>query len=106
MGIPNRCGNCGCEPPGPPSCPCFTDDFNRADSTNLGSDWTETSGSWSISSNRLTLSSPSNGDNAQITPFTPLPPTAGSCSRIQCTLSGSSGGDKPGVLVRYTDASN
>jgi len=31
----------------------FTDDFNRADSTNLGSGWTEVSGDWSISGNRL-----------------------------------------------------
>lgn len=31
----------------------FTDDFNRADSTNLGADWTQSAGSWSIASNRL-----------------------------------------------------
>jgi hypothetical protein len=31
----------------------FTDNFNRADSSNLGSGWTEVSGDWSISGNRL-----------------------------------------------------
>jgi hypothetical protein len=31
----------------------FTDDFNRADSTNLGAGWVEVSGDWSIVSNRL-----------------------------------------------------
>lgn len=34
-------------------CEILVDNFNRADSTNLGSDWTETSGSWSIASNQL-----------------------------------------------------
>lgn len=31
----------------------FTDDFNRADSTNLGANWVEVSGDWSIISNQL-----------------------------------------------------
>ena len=31
----------------------FTDDFNRADSTNLGAGWVEVSGDWSIVSNQL-----------------------------------------------------
>lgn len=31
----------------------FADDFNRADSTNLGAGWVEVSGDWSIASNQL-----------------------------------------------------
>ncbi|MEV6105717.1 hypothetical protein AB0M28_13515 [Streptomyces sp. NPDC051940] len=31
----------------------FSDDFNRADSSNLGAGWVEVSGDWSIASNRL-----------------------------------------------------
>ena len=31
----------------------FTDDFNRADSTDLGAEWVEVSGDWSIISNQL-----------------------------------------------------
>jgi hypothetical protein len=31
----------------------FSDDFNRADSSNLGADWVEVSGDWSIVSNQL-----------------------------------------------------
>lgn len=31
----------------------FTDDFNRADSTNLGADWKEIVGNWEISTNNL-----------------------------------------------------
>jgi hypothetical protein len=35
----------------------FTDDFNRADSTNLGAGWVQVSGTWSIISNRLSSGS-------------------------------------------------
>lgn len=38
-------------------CVYFSDDFNRADDTDLGADWTETAGDWSISSNRLSVAS-------------------------------------------------
>ncbi len=38
-------------------CTIFSDDFNRADDTDLGADWTEVSGSWAIVSNELTTSS-------------------------------------------------
>lgn len=48
-------GACGCCE----SCSIFSDDFNRADDTDLGADWSEVSGSWSISSNRLVTSSTS-----------------------------------------------
>ena len=34
------------------ACVSFSDNFTRADSTNLGSDWNEVSGDWSISGNR------------------------------------------------------
>ncbi|MCX5537841.1 hypothetical protein OG785_45625 [Streptomyces sp. NBC_00006] len=32
----------------------FTDDFNRADGTNLGAGWVEVTGDWTIASNQLT----------------------------------------------------
>ncbi len=35
------------------SCTIASDDFNRADSTNLGSDWTEQVGDWDIWTNQL-----------------------------------------------------
>lgn len=41
--------DCGCCP----ECTIFIDDFNRADSTSLGSNWSEDSGSWEIASNEL-----------------------------------------------------
>lgn len=46
-------GACGCCE----SCDIFSDDFNRADSSDLGADWDEVSGSWSITSNTLRTSS-------------------------------------------------
>lgn len=51
-------GNCSCCGGGlPPDCEYFADDFDRADSTSLGSDWTETTGDWSIASNALSIAS-------------------------------------------------
>ncbi len=47
------CSSC-CAPAG---CDYFTDEFTRADSTDLGDDWTEDTGDWSIASNMLTVSS-------------------------------------------------
>lgn len=43
-------GTCCCDA-GP--CRSFSDGFNRADGTDIGSTWTEVSGDWSISSNTL-----------------------------------------------------
>lgn len=47
-----------------PGCPCcdlpceiFDDDFTRANSTDLGSNWDEISGGWEISSNKLSCTS-------------------------------------------------
>jgi hypothetical protein len=37
----------------PTPIPSFTDDFNCADSTNLGANWTERSGDWRITANTL-----------------------------------------------------
>ena len=40
-------------------CQFHDDNFNRADSSSLGSNWTVVSGTWSITSNQLQTSSPS-----------------------------------------------
>ncbi len=48
-----------------PSAPPVTDDFNRANSTNLGANWTERSGDWQIFSN--TLRNASAGGDAVVT---------------------------------------
>ena len=73
------------------SCSICTDDFNRADNAdiNTGSTtcgWTESSGSWSISSNTLVTSS--TGAYAQCNAAHP----DGICSAIvTCTVSGNTG---------------
>ncbi len=40
-----------------------SDNFNRANSTSLGSDWTEQAGNWKILSNELSLNTHSGGDD-------------------------------------------
>lgn len=60
---------CGEPPPPPPDCTVFEDDFNRSDSSSLGSDWTENAGDWSIASNALAISSGS----AEVKCNTPSP---------------------------------
>ena len=49
MGIKKKhvpgCSCCGC--------PSYTDNFNRTDSTSLGSDWSEVVGNWEIKTNQL-----------------------------------------------------
>lgn len=61
----NTCGSC-C------SCDAFDDTFDRADSTNLGANWTETSGNSDITSNALRFNAITNGValyNQTVTPF-------------------------------------
>ncbi len=56
MGSPRpKCPNCGC--PGGSTCTILSDDFARSDSTDLGSDWSEDAGDWSIASGQLATSS-------------------------------------------------
>lgn len=48
--------SCCCGPTEPPvECDIVSDSFNRADSTSLGSDWTEEAGDWEIDSNELEI---------------------------------------------------
>ena len=42
---------------GPPPCTQFEDNFDRSNNTNIGSDWSEEEGDWSIASNKLSISS-------------------------------------------------
>ena len=53
MGRGPRNPGCGCCEQ---DCIDFTDDFDRADDTDLGSDWDERAGNWEISSEQLTVS--------------------------------------------------
>lgn len=89
MGVINRFApNCCCV-----SCVFWADDFNRA---SLGTDWTQVSGSWSISSNAL--SSPSTG---VITT-----PASTSTDMVVIVDYTTSAGGVVQIIVNYLDASN
>lgn len=53
-------------------CWTFEDDFNRSDSSDLGSDWNEISGDWEIDTNRLHEPSTSGPDKVACTQPVPL----------------------------------
>lgn len=68
-------------------CTVFADDFNRADSTTIGASWTETAGNWTITSNKLQITTA----NAVLTYS-----TAFGCSgshRITATVRSTASGD-------------
>jgi len=75
-------------------CPEFSDSFDRADSTNLGIDWTETAGSWEISGNALTTSN----SNAEVK-CTSLTGTAD----VRVKIKGTNNGDI--IYLRYSSPS-
>lgn len=92
------CATC-CEPP--ISCDPLTDNFNRANSTNLGVDWTEVAGDWSIASNVLTTSS-----TAAVAIFNQ---TAGlTTGTVSCIIPQSAGSltRKLRLIGAYTDIDN
>lgn len=55
------CCNVGCD--------IASDDFNRADSTSVGSDWDEESGDWAIASNKLTVPTAGVIRNVAVNPY-------------------------------------
>lgn len=75
----------------------FSDDFNRADNDDLGSDWTEVVGDWDISSNELITSS----DLAlTVTSIT----QTNANYYVQADISMSAAGDKVALIARYVNA--
>jgi ELWxxDGT repeat protein len=78
----------------------FSDDFNRADSTNLGSDWTETAGNLNIVDNQLLAIDPTGGaalvNNVSLADV-----------RVQAEVSLlTSGNSRVDLYARATDTSN
>lgn len=79
-------------------CSIFTDDFNRADDTDLGADWSEVSGSWSITSNTLRTTS---------TSAVCVHDTGEGSARLRASVSLRGGtGDFLRVIFGYVDSSN
>src|SRR3954468_9960236 len=83
-----------------------TDNFNRADSASIGSDWSENGGTWQIASNQLNKTS-ADGNFEIATWITSLgisSPADYEVSVDALLNSGSIG--QPGVIARYIDSNN
>jgi hypothetical protein len=76
----------------------LADNFDRTNSTNLGSDWTEAAGDWSISSNALLAS---NSADAHM-----LATTADHNADCYAEIAVSNYSAVVGILLRYQDSSN
>jgi hypothetical protein len=83
-----------------------SDNFDRADNTNVGSDWTEVSGDWAISGNKLTKTA-TFGQYEIITWDTTLnasPSADYDVEAVVNTVSVDYG--EPRVIARYIDVNN
>ena len=78
----------------------FVDEFTRSDSTDIGADWTEVAGDWSIASNKLRISSANALALCDV--FDASLPN----HPMSVVFRMSANGDKARVIVNYTDSSN
>ena len=83
-----------------PGCNIFDDSFTRGNSTNLGSDWTEVDGDWSISSNRLVI------DEEGLCLCNTAHPDSEAKQIVSVALYGDNDGDQLGIVVDYDDSDN
>lgn len=86
-----------------PNCPCcscvvFSDDFNRSDSSSIGTDWTEKIGNWEIVSNTLRCAATIASNSwAYVAPATI---SGYQQHSVEVNLRSSSSGDEIGVVFR------
>lgn len=92
-GQPIDCSTCPCGASTADPCDEFTDNFNRADSTNLGTAWVEESGDGQIASNTLQFTTP----NSLVRTSSNYEPTL-----LEVTVRGDSAGDKARVFYSST----
>ena len=90
---------CCCEG-GVVECSIVSDDFNRANNTNVGANWTETAGDWEIDSNEAEISTA----NALLVSTGTNPD--GGTSQIQALVKASSITTLARIIVAYTDSNN
>lgn len=88
-----ECANCNV------GCTIFGDEFIRADSTNLGCEWTEVSGDWSIASSSVV---PVVG----VLRCNRWHPDRTTHHRVQIVASSSGNNGRPRAIVNYLDANN
>lgn len=86
-----------CEP-----CDIFSDTFTRADSSTPGTDWTEDSGDWDITSNALTISATTGG----VITCNTLHPAGQARVYITCQIKATNGGDIARIIADYQDSAN
>lgn len=89
-----------CEPGS--GCDIFNDQFNRADSTDMGCGWVEQVGDWEIDSNEAEIASAS----AVMTSAVPHPRGGTGASKITVKLKGDTDGDQARVIVDYLNDDN
>lgn len=94
MGLKKNNPGCGC------CCKLLSDDFARSDSTDLGANWTETAGSWSIASGELVTASSAAFCEATVA----VPVNNG--VHISVTAEASASTSTARVIVNYQDANN
>lgn len=81
-----------------------SDSFNRANSTNLGANWTEDTGDWGINSNALRLNTSGGDGRNQVIHNTAL---SSANHYAQCVLTGhTTFGQFRGPMIRWTDATH
>lgn len=80
----------------------FFDDFNRTDSTNLGSQWTELSGDWTITANQLAQNNTATGGK-WVRTATAITQTD---YKVQSQVTPTSGIGYAGVTARLVDTNN
>lgn len=83
-------------------CTFFTDDFNRADSSDLGSDWTEAAGNWEVASNILV---PDGGSSLAVCTNTDVYDITPNNYRVLVEGFGDEG-DKVRIVIDYVDDDN
>lgn len=85
-----------------------SDDFNRANSSSIGADYTEVSGNWEIVSNKLELTTHSGGSVQGWWEVATYDPSIGSADYGAEITFNVPGGDanEPMVGARYTDTNN
>ena len=91
------CPTCGCQPA--VVCELFSDDFNRANTSSLGADYSEASGDWEITSNRL---NPPASGILKVTLSTPVSPDGVKISAV-CNFIGTG---EMSLCVDYVDTNN
>jgi hypothetical protein len=79
----------------------FSDDFNRADSTNLGANWTEAAGFASIATNRLSLDNVGFGTNWVVTTA-----AFAATQYVKVTFADGPTSDFPQIVLRYADGTS